>query len=82
VQRNTEVRADVRVGDAHVSIQRQSSSSAVEAGILGVEASAGVTKVYLDRLVHAPWESKIGSWACCGAVTTILSMGTDEGGTR
>ncbi len=72
MRRNTEIAADVRIGEEVATILRQGTSTASEARVLGRETSGDVERVYLDRLVHAPWEQKLGEWGCTGAVTTIL----------
>lgn len=72
MRRNTEIPADVRIGESTATILRQGTSAASEARVLGRETVDGVERVYLDRLVHAPWEQKLGDWGCTGAVTTIL----------
>lgn len=64
--------AEVRVGEQEVSIRRSSSSEAQVAKILGREDDG--RRLYLDRLIHAPWEARLGTWRCEGAVSTILTL--------
>lgn len=71
MRRECEPAAYVSVGDNEVTIIRVTAlNEAVVAGLLAAEDS-GAT-LYLDRLVHAPWEDALGEWRCSGAVSTIL----------
>lgn len=80
MRRSTEVEATIRLGDATASIQRRGGEAAV-AGILGIEDDGeGGRTIYLDRLVHAPWEETLGGYRCTGVVTTILNTYTPNGG--
>ena len=72
MRREDNPEATVSVGDTEVTIIRKTSKcEAMVARILGTEDDG--RRIYLDRLLHAPWESKLGDWACDGAVSTILS---------
>lgn len=58
------------MGDGIVTIVRRTTAQAVVCKILGIEDDGRT--IYLDRLVHAPWERQLGEWRCEGAISTIL----------
>lgn len=70
MRRETKISADVNLGDGIVVIRRRSSSEVTIAQVLGIDDDG--QRLYLDRLVHAPWEQSIGGWKCSGAISTIL----------
>lgn len=72
MRREQNIKADVNVGDGIVVIRRKSSSEVTIAQVLGIEEDG--RRVYLDRLVHAPWERSLGEWICTGAISTILEI--------
>jgi hypothetical protein len=65
----------VAVGEGMVTLKRYGRSRVVVAGVLGEDKDAeGVTqRIYLDRLVHKPYETKFIGWRVSGAVSTILT---------
>lgn len=65
--------AHVSIGDGMVVIKFQGVSKKVVANIIGTESNQGeVNRIYLDRLVHAPANTEIGSWQVTGAISSIL----------
>jgi hypothetical protein len=77
--------ASVTVGDQSVLIERKNRSEPVVARLLGREVRGEMEVLYLDRLIHEPWEDSLGSWNVSGAVSTIMSRvflvsnGADDG---
>jgi hypothetical protein len=67
------VEGSIVVTDKLVTIRRKGSSSSVVAHILGKTGTGASEKIYLDRLVHAPYEDQIGPFAVSGAVSSIFS---------
>jgi hypothetical protein len=65
----------VSVGAEMVSIRRKGRTTASVARILGCESDPDgqVRRIYLDRLVHAPHEQRLGEWQAHGCVSTILT---------
>lgn len=75
----------VSVGDGCVVIRRSGRSVVTVAQILGADLdAAGQPRVlYLDRLVHTPYEAAFVGWTVRGAVSSILereSLGNPESG--
>ena len=64
--------ATVTLGEGVVTIKRKGSSALVVANILGTAVSEAITSIYLDRLVHKPFENSLGDYSVSGAVSTIL----------
>ena len=71
---NNDVEADVKVGDAVVSIRRKGSSEVVQASIVATESdeSGKPVRLWLDRLVHAAHEYVIGGHPVTGAFVTEI----------
>jgi hypothetical protein len=69
------VDAQIEICTDVVVIRIQGSSTPTVAGILGIECDAGgqPSRVYLDRLVHRPYQKTFGGWRVEGAVSTILA---------
>lgn len=65
--------ATVHVGDGVVVVRREGSSGAAVAKILGSEDKSGIRFIYLDRLVHKPFENELGGYNVSGAISTIIS---------
>lgn len=66
---------EVRVGDETVTIKRSGKSKLVVAKVLGEDKDgAGKRRLYLDRIVHRPSETKLGPWEVSGAISTILTQ--------
>lgn len=61
------------LGDGFVTLRRSSRSDVIIARILGTEGPEHAPdRIILDRLIHEPHESSIGSWTVRGAITTEL----------
>lgn len=64
--------ATVHVGDGVVVVRREGSSGSAVANILGSEDKSGIRFIYLDRLVHMPFENELGGYSVSGAISTII----------
>lgn len=73
---NSDVEADVKVGEAVVTIRRKGSSEVVQASIVASDCDAAgkPCRLWLDRMVHADHESSIGGYAVSGAFVTEISI--------
>lgn len=69
---NTE--ANVHLGEGIVVVRRKGSSSPAVANVLGRVAAETETLLYLDRLVHKPYESELGGYPIRGAISSILVL--------
>lgn len=72
MRREDKPQAKVLIGEGMVTIVRRTSAQAVVCKVLGVEDDGRT--IYLDRLVHSPWELQLGEWLCEGAISTILRI--------
>jgi len=70
------LKAHVTFGDGVVLISRPGSSRKTEARILGgrEKTKTAPQRIYLDRLVHYPYEKEFEGWRVTGAVSTILEQ--------
>lgn len=68
--------ATVHVGAGVVVVRREGSSGSAVANILGSEDKSGIRFIYLDRLVHKPFENELGGYSVSGAISTIISTST------
>lgn len=66
--------ANVHVGEGIIVVRRKGSSSPVIANVLGSVATNSATLLYLDRLVHKPYESELGGYGVKGAISSILTV--------
>lgn len=66
--------ANVHVGDGIVVVRRKGSTSPAIANVLGSVPSSVGTKLYLDRLIHKPFESELGGYHVQGAISSILTI--------
>jgi hypothetical protein len=67
--------AEVHIGDGVVVVRRSGNSVSAVANILGTEEGEGGSRlVYLDRLIHEPFESELGSYDVSGAISTIITV--------
>ena len=66
--------ATIKVGEGVVVVKRSGASKTVIANILGTDKNAdgGITKIYLDRIVHKPTEKQMGEWQVTGAISSVL----------
>lgn len=64
--------ANVHVGDGVVVVRRKGSSSPAIANVLGSVPTESGTLLYLDRLVHKPYESELGGYIVKGAISSII----------
>lgn len=64
--------ANVHLGDGIVVVRRKGSSSPAIANVLGSIPGQGGTSLYLDRLIHKPYESELGGYRVTGAISSIL----------
>lgn len=64
----------VALGDGCVVIRRSGRSIVTVAQVLGadLDAAGQPCVLYLDRLVHTPYESAFVGWTVRGAVSSIL----------
>lgn len=69
------VSVEVVLSDLFATLRKEHRSAPLVAGILGVDrdATGGVYRVWLDRLVHAPDEEWNGEWSVSGAISSILT---------
>lgn len=67
-----ETEATVTLGDGVVTVRRKGSTRLTVANILGQAVADNKTAIYLDRLVHKPHESSLGTFHVHGATTSIL----------
>lgn len=68
----TTTEANVHLGDGIVVVRRKGSSSPAIANVLGSVPVDGGTSLYLDRLIHKPYESELGGYGVKGAISSIL----------
>lgn len=70
--RKTELDARITFdGDlCHIAIKGRSP---IRARVLGERTEDGERLIYLDRIVHEPWVTHLGTWRVSGAVSSILS---------
>jgi len=59
------------VGDV-CTIYPKRRSAPIVARVLGTVGEGPQTQIYLDRVVHERWHSKVCGLGCSGAVSTIL----------
>jgi hypothetical protein len=64
--------ANVHLGDGIVVVRRKGSSSPAIANVLGSVPGESGTSLYLDRLIHKPYESELGGYVVKGAISSIL----------
>lgn len=64
--------ANVHLGDGIVVVRRKGSSSPAIANVLGSVPGKSGTSLYLDRLIHKPYENELGGYAVNGAISSIL----------
>jgi hypothetical protein len=65
---------DVTVGDGVVIVKRKGSTGTAVANILGSEEVDNTKRIYVDRLIHKPYESTMGAFNVSGAISTILTQ--------
>lgn len=66
----------VTLGDGLVVVRRKGVSHVTCAQVLGSELTPdGRERLYLDRLVHRPFEEHFEGWEVSGAISTILTRG-------
>lgn len=68
--------ASVHVGDGVVVVRRDGSSAAAVANVLGSIDVDGNKLLFLDRLIHKPFESELGGYPVRGAISSILTVST------
>jgi len=68
----TTTEANVHLGEGTVVLRRKGSSSPAVANVLGSVRTATETLLYLDRLIHKPYESELGGYAVKGAISSIV----------
>lgn len=66
--------ANVHLGDGIVVVRRKGSSSPAIANVLGSVPTETGTLLYLDRLIHKPYESELGGYAIKGAISSIVMV--------
>jgi hypothetical protein len=66
--------ANVHLGDGVVVVRRHGSSASAVANILGTVQKEGIKLLFLDRLVHKPFENELGGYAIRGAISSILTV--------
>lgn len=64
--------ANVHLGDGVVVVRRKGTSSPTIANVLGAVSTETGTLLYLDRLIHKPYESELGGYAIKGAISSIV----------
>jgi hypothetical protein len=64
--------ANVHLGEGIVVVRRKGSSSPAVANVLGSISGENGTSLYLDRLIHKPYESELGGYRVKGAISSIL----------
>jgi hypothetical protein len=64
--------ANVHVGDGIVVVRRKGSSSPAIANVLGTVSTECGTLLYLDRLIHKPYENELGGYGVKGAISSII----------
>jgi hypothetical protein len=70
----TSTEANVHLGEGIVVVRRKGSSSPAIANVLGSVPTETGTLLYLDRLIHKPYESELGGYAIKGAISSIVMM--------
>ena len=65
--------AEVVLGDGVCVIKFRGRSNQKIAKILGMDKNGGVTRIWLDKLVHHIRDDTIGGWSVSGAISTILT---------
>jgi len=68
------IEANVHLGDGIVVVRRKGSSSPAIANVLGSVPTETGTLLYLDRLIHKPYESELGGYAVEGAISSIVMV--------
>ena len=66
--------ASIEVGEKAIKVKWPGSSTVVAAEILGTTEVGGNRQIYLDRLIHRPYETKVGEYQVEGAVSSILTI--------
>lgn len=67
--------AEVHIGDGVVVVRRTGNSVSAVAKILGTAPGEGESRlIFLDRLIHEPFESELGPHSVSGAISTILTI--------
>lgn len=64
--------ASVHLGEGIVVVRRKGSSSPGIANVLGAVSDESGTSLYLDRLIHKPYENELGGYTVRGAISSIL----------
>lgn len=68
------INASIRIGDGVVVISYGHSTAVLVCNVLGTDHEDGnVTRIYLDRLIHEPWQHEMDGWHLSGAISTILT---------
>lgn len=62
----------VHLGDGVVVVRRTGTSAPAIANVLGVVEKDGNQHLYLDRIVHKPYESELGGYHVDGAISSII----------
>lgn len=70
----TSTEANVHLGEGIVVVRRKGSSSPAIANVLGSVPTETGTLLYLDRLIHKPYESELGGYAIKGAISSIVMV--------
>lgn len=68
----TSTEANVHLGEGIVVVRRKGSSSPAIANVLGSVPTETGTLLYLDRLIHKPYESELGGYAIKRAISSIV----------
>lgn len=62
------------VGETTVTLKRPGNTNLVVANILGRETTeGGKLRLWLDRLIHSPFEREFAGWEVNGAVSSVLT---------
>lgn len=68
----TTTEANVHLGEGIVVVRRKGSSSPAIANVLGSVSTETGTLLYLDRLIHKPYENELGGYIVKGAISSIV----------
>lgn len=66
------VDSHVHLGDGVVVVRRKGTSSPAIANVLGSVEKDGFKYLYLDRLIHKPFENELGGYRVQGAISSIV----------
>ena len=76
-EKRDRIEGELVLCEAGAVLKRKYSSAAEVIGVLGIDrdAEGRPARVFLDRLIHRPWERELGeAWEISGAISSVLTV--------